>query len=47
LKKVQRLISKGIEEGAKLIAGGLGDPEGTTKGLLRESRPYSRMFKMT
>jgi len=31
-EKVQRLISKGIKEGAKLIAGGPGRPEGTTKG---------------
>jgi aldehyde dehydrogenase (NAD+) len=31
-EKVQRLITKGIEEGAKLIAGGPGRPEGTTKG---------------
>jgi aldehyde dehydrogenase (NAD+) len=31
-EKVQRLITKGIEEGAKLIAGGPGRPEGTSKG---------------
>jgi aldehyde dehydrogenase (NAD+) len=31
-EKVQRLITKGIEEGAKLIAGGPGRPEGTTRG---------------
>jgi len=30
--KVQRLISKGVEEGAKLVAGGLGRPEGLAKG---------------
>jgi len=30
--KVQRLINKGIEEGAKLIAGGPGRPEGIKKG---------------
>jgi aldehyde dehydrogenase (NAD+) len=30
--KVQRLIEKGIEEGAKLVAGGPGRPEGVTKG---------------
>ncbi|MGA9542485.1 MAG: aldehyde dehydrogenase family protein [Candidatus Sulfotelmatobacter sp.] len=30
--KVQRLIHKGIEEGAKLIAGGPGRPEGINKG---------------
>jgi aldehyde dehydrogenase (NAD+) len=31
-QKVQRLISKGIEEGARLVAGGLGRPDGFTKG---------------
>lgn len=31
-EKVQSLISKGIEEGAVLVAGGLGRPEGITKG---------------
>jgi aldehyde dehydrogenase (NAD+) len=31
-EKVQRLITQGIEEGAKLIAGGLGRPEGINKG---------------
>jgi aldehyde dehydrogenase (NAD+) len=30
--KVQRLIEKGIEEGAKLVAGGLGRPDGLAKG---------------
>jgi aldehyde dehydrogenase (NAD+) len=30
--KVQRLIQKGIEEGAKLVAGGPGRPAGFTKG---------------
>ncbi|MFZ0277094.1 MAG: aldehyde dehydrogenase family protein [Candidatus Sulfotelmatobacter sp.] len=30
--KVQRLINQGIEEGAKLIAGGPGRPEGMNKG---------------
>ncbi len=30
--KVQRLISKGIEEGATLVAGGLGNPEGVSRG---------------
>src|SRR5690606_33275196 len=30
--KVQRLIQKGIEEGATLVAGGPGRPEGLTKG---------------
>jgi aldehyde dehydrogenase (NAD+) len=31
-KKVQSLIKKGIDEGAKLIAGGLGKPKGYEKG---------------
>ena len=31
-KKVQILIQKGLEEGAKLIAGGIGKPEGFQKG---------------
>src|SRR5271166_5432502 len=31
-EKVQRLIGQGIAEGAKLIAGGLGRPDGTAKG---------------
>jgi aldehyde dehydrogenase (NAD+) len=32
-EKVQRLIHKGIEEGATLITGGLGRPDGITKGF--------------
>ncbi|MCP4595368.1 aldehyde dehydrogenase family protein [Neptuniibacter sp.] len=31
-QKIQTLINKGIEEGAKLVAGGLGKPEGLNKG---------------
>jgi len=31
-EKVQRLIDQGIEEGARLVAGGLGRPDGMTKG---------------
>jgi aldehyde dehydrogenase (NAD+) len=30
--KVQRLINKGVEEGAKLVAGGPGRPDGISKG---------------
>ena len=30
--KVQRLIEKGVEEGAKLVSGGPGRPDGVTKG---------------
>ena len=29
---VQKLIKKGIDEGAKLVAGGTGKPEGLNKG---------------
>ena len=32
LHKVQRLINQGVEEGAKLITGGTGRPEGISKG---------------
>jgi aldehyde dehydrogenase (NAD+) len=31
--KVQRLVHKGMEEGATLVAGGLGRPDGFTKGF--------------
>ncbi|MFI5320891.1 MAG: aldehyde dehydrogenase family protein [Myxococcota bacterium] len=31
-KKIQGLIQKGIDEGAKLVAGGTGRPDGLTKG---------------
>jgi aldehyde dehydrogenase (NAD+) len=31
-EKVQRMIQQGIDEGAKLIAGGVGKPEGFSKG---------------
>ena len=31
-KKIQSLIKKGIDEGAKLLAGGLGKPSGLEKG---------------
>ncbi len=31
-QKIQTLIAKGIDEGAKLVAGGLGKPEGMDKG---------------
>src|SRR5271155_403082 len=39
--KVQRLINKGIEEGAKLIAGGPGRPEGTTKGFFAKPTVFA------
>ena len=31
-EKVQRLIQIGIDEGARLVAGGLGRPDGISKG---------------
>jgi aldehyde dehydrogenase (NAD+) len=40
-EKVQRLISQGISEGAKLIAGGLGRPEGLTKGYFARPTVFS------
>jgi aldehyde dehydrogenase (NAD+) len=33
-EKVQHLIGNGIEEGARLVVGGLGRPDGLTKGYL-------------
>jgi aldehyde dehydrogenase (NAD+) len=40
-EKVQRLISKGIEEGAKLVAGGLGVPDGISKGFFVKPTVFS------
>jgi len=40
-EKVQRLIKRGIEEGAKLIAGGLGRPEGLSKGYFVKPTVFS------
>jgi len=40
-EKVQRMISKGIEEGAQLIAGGLGRPEGLEKGYFARPTIFS------
>ena len=40
-EKVQRLITKGIEEGATLVAGGLGRPEGITKGFFVKPTIFS------
>jgi aldehyde dehydrogenase (NAD+) len=39
--KVQRLIAKGVEEGAKLIAGGPGRPEGLIKGYFAKPTIFS------
>ena len=36
--KIQTLIQKGIDEGAKLVAGGTGKPEGLDKGYF--VKPY-------
>jgi len=39
--KVQRLIQKGIEEGAKLVTGGPGRPDGLTKGYFVKPTVFS------
>jgi aldehyde dehydrogenase (NAD+) len=39
--KVQKLILKGIEEGAKLIAGGLGRPDGVNRGYFVKPTIFS------
>jgi len=39
--KVQRMIDKGIEEGAKLIAGGPGRPDGINKGYFVKPTVFS------
>jgi len=39
--KVQRLINQGIEEGARLIAGGLGRPEGIDKGYFAKPTVFA------
>ena len=39
--KVQRLIQKGIEEGAKLVTGGTGRPDGFTKGYFVKPTLFS------
>src|ERR1700728_4077353 len=40
-EKVQRLIQQGIDEGAKLIAGGLGRPEGIGKGYFAKPTVFA------
>src|SRR5438034_685730 len=40
-EKVQLLIKKGIEEGAKLVAGGLGRPDGVNKGYFVKPTVFS------
>ncbi len=44
--KIQALIQKGIDEGATLVAGGTGLPEGVNKGSL-SVRPFSPMSPTT
>jgi aldehyde dehydrogenase (NAD+) len=40
-KKVQALIEKGIEEGARVVAGGPGRPEGLTKGYYAQPTVFA------
>src|SRR5207247_8042018 len=42
-EKVQRLILQGIQEGAKLITGGLGRPEGSSKGYFVKPTVFSNV----
>jgi len=42
-EKVQRLIFKGIEEGAKLVTGGCGRPEGRRKGYFVKPTIFSHV----
>jgi aldehyde dehydrogenase (NAD+) len=42
-EKVQRLIKKGIEEGAELVAGGIGRPEGIHKGYFVKPTVFARV----
>ena len=42
-EKVQRLIRTGLDEGAKLIAGGLGRPEGISRGFFVRPTVFSEV----
>jgi|SRR5579859_676719 len=42
-EKVQRLISTGIQEGAKLVTGGLGRPDGISKGFFVKPTVFSEV----
>ena len=42
-EKVQRLIGKGIEEGAHLVAGGLGKPEGLAQGYFVKPTVFAKV----
>jgi len=44
-EKVQSLIQKGIEEGATLVAGGVGKPEGITTGYFAKPTIFSSVTK--
>jgi len=41
--KIQTLIQKGIDEGAKLVAGGLGKPEGLEKGYFVKPTAFANV----
>ncbi|WP_373989585.1 aldehyde dehydrogenase family protein [Duganella sp. BuS-21] len=45
-ERVQRYIQIGMDEGAELIAGGVGKPEDSNP-VTSSSRPYSRMSPIT
>ena len=45
--RVERYIEKGIAEGAKLVAGGAGRPEGLVEGLLRQAHDFLRTCATT
>jgi len=42
-EKVQRMIQEGVQEGAKLVAGGLGRPNGMTKGYFVKPTIFSEV----
>jgi aldehyde dehydrogenase (NAD+) len=42
-EKVQRLIKKGVEEGAELVTGGPGRPEGLTKGYFARPTVFANV----
>ncbi len=42
-KKIQSLIQKGIDEGAKLVAGGVGKPDGIVKGYFVKPTAFANV----
>ncbi len=42
-KKIQSLIQKGIDEGAKLVAGGVGKPDGINKGYFVKPTAFAEV----